>query len=187
MIGRRSHRPRSPAVDARFEQLVNEHVRAVTTYARSVARTPTIAEDAVQETFLRAWRYLDSFRGTGSREGWLLRICRNAIYDLEAKERRSVPADDVMILRLDHEPSGSDDVAAPSGIDELAGIQMSELLSHLPVLQREVVVLCAILGYSYEAAAELLDTPVGTVRSRLSRARHSLRDLEPARPSARVA
>ncbi len=166
---------------------MNDHVGAVTTYARSVAGTPTIAEDAVQETFLRAWRYLDSFRGTGSREGWLLRICRNAIYDLEARERRSVPADDVMVLRLDHEPSGSDDVAAPADVDELAGIQMSELLGHLPVLQREVVVLCAILGYSYEGAAELLDTPVGTVRSRLSRARQSLRSHELARPSARVA
>lgn len=166
---------------------MNDHVRAVTTYAHSVAGTPTIAEDAVQETFIRAWRYLDSFRGTGSREGWLLRICRNAIYDLEAKERRSVPAEDVMVLRLDHEPSGSDDVADPVDIDELAGIQVAELLDQLPVLQREVVVLCAMLGYSYEAAADVLDTPVGTVRSRLSRARNSLREHELARHPGQVA
>lgn len=187
MIRRRSYRQRSSAVDAQFEQLVNDHARAITTYARSVAGTSTIAEDAVQETFLRAWRHLDSFRGTGSREGWLLRICRNAIYDLEAKERRSVPAEDAMVVRLDHEPLGSDGVAAPFDIDELAGIQVSELLNHLPVLQREVVVLCAMLGYSYEAAAEVLDTPVGTVRSRLSRARHSLREHKLARYPPRVA
>lgn len=166
---------------------MNDHARAVTTYARSVAGTSTIAEDAVQETFLRAWRYLDSFRGTGSREGWLLRICRNAIYDLEARERRSVPGDDAAVMRLDHEPAGSDDVADPTGVDQLAAIEVSELLDHLPVLQREVVVLCGILGYSYEAAAEILDTPVGTVRSRLSRARQSLREHELARYPARVA
>ncbi len=99
----RRRRPRGD--EARFELLVRENARSIRTYAHSVASTPTIAEDATQETFLRAWRYLDSFRGSGSQQGWLIRICRNAVYDLEAKERRSGPARPNELIRIDHQLS----------------------------------------------------------------------------------
>lgn len=135
---------------------------------------------------MRAWRYQDSFRGTGSRQGWLIRICRNAIRDLEARERRGVPVHDGSVLRLDHEPDGLDLVADPFELEELAGLEVAELLDQLPVLQREVVVLCAMLGYSYEGVSEILDIPVGTVRSRLSRARRTLRDHAVASAPGRV-
>ena len=135
-----------------------------------------MAEDATQETFLRAWRYLDSFRGTGSREGWLLRICRNSVYDLEAKERRGVPADRADVIRLDR-PGPAAAIAAPDADPGLFESDVVELINQLPVDHREILVLCGVLGYSYEDAAAVLDVPVGTVRSRLSRARQGLETL----------
>lgn len=148
--------------DADFERLVRTHHRAVLTYARSMATTSTIAEDATQNTFLRAWKYLDSFRGDGSFEGWLIRICRRCILDLESRSRRN----DELARCQPHE-----EVQAPDFRPETQA-----LIQGLVPEQREVIVLCGILGYDYATAALVLDIPVGTVRSRLHRARAALAD-----------
>lgn len=140
--------------DRDFDELVRTHAGAVSAYARAIASDPWTAEDAVQETFLRAWKYLDSFRATGSFEGWLLRICRNCLIDLAAcrppEPKESLP-EQLELPDTSHE--------------------IYELLGCLPIEQREVVALCGLLGYEYAAAAEILGMPVGTVRSRLHRAR----------------
>jgi len=143
----------------RFESLVATHHRSVRTYAHSLASTPTIAEHAIQETFLRAWKYLDSFGRNGSFEGWLLRITRNCVYDLEAIERKQV------VVELNQRTVSQSPDHQHEVIDAVA---------RLPVLQREVITLCGLLGYDYETAARILDVPVGTVRSRLNRARSAL-------------
>ena len=148
--------------DRRFEQLVRTHQQAVRAYARSMASTPANADDAVQETFLRAWRYLDSFRGDGSFEGWLIRICRRCVIDVEARERRSADASAAAGAAW-HQATGPDEQG-----ETLA------LVAGLPPEQREVVVLCGVLGYDYESAAAVLDIPIGTVRSRLHRGRAAL-------------
>ncbi len=139
----------------------------MTAYAHALSDDRGLAEDAVQETFLRAWKYQDSFRGTGSYEGWLLRICRNAVIDLatgRTSERiDTVPLDpDTDTLATLHRQGHG----APVGT-----VELDDVVAGLPVAQREVLVLCAVLGYDYESAAALLGIPVGTVRSRLSRAR----------------
>jgi RNA polymerase sigma-70 factor (ECF subfamily) len=138
----------------RFEALVRAHAGAVSAYARAVAPDSWTADDAVQETFLRAWKYLDSFRGHGSFEGWLIRICRNCIIDLVTK--RPLPVEE----HLPERPAPPD----TSG-------EVYDLVERLPVEQREVVALCGLLGFDYAATAEILDVPIGTVRSRLHRAR----------------
>lgn len=144
--------------DRTFDALVRAHAGAVAAYARAVASDPWTAEDAVQETFLRAWKYFDSYDGRGSFEGWLIRICRNCLVDLASRPlpepRRALP--DVAVG-----PDSSHDVY--------------DLLERLPLPQREVLALCGMLGYDYESAASLLEVPVGTVRSRLHRAREALR------------
>jgi RNA polymerase sigma-70 factor, ECF subfamily len=137
-----------------FEDLVRAHAGAVSAYARAVASDPWTAEDAVQETFLRAWKYLGSYRGDGSFEGWLLRICRNCLIDF-ANRRAPEPTEAV-----------PERLQAPDTSHELR-----DLLARLPIEQREVVALCGLLGYEYSDVAQLLDVPVGTVRSRLHRAR----------------
>jgi RNA polymerase sigma-70 factor, ECF subfamily len=124
-----------------------------------MASTSTIAEDAVQETFLRAWKYLDSFRGRGSFEGWLIRICRRCVIDLEATEAWSMPLADAELAAIEEPDYRADTLSVAAG---------------LPIEQREVLVLVGVLGYDYESAAEVLDVPIGTVRSRLHRARSAL-------------
>jgi len=138
----------------RFEALVRAHAGSVSAYARAVAPDPWTAEDAVQETFLRAWKYLDSFRGQGSFEGWLIRICRNCIIDLVSS--RPVPVDE----HLPERPTPPDTTN-----------EVYDLVERLPVEHREVVALCGLLGFDYATTAEILGVPVGTVRSRLHRAR----------------
>ena len=143
--------------DRRFAQLAHDHAGAVAAYARAVAPDRWTADDAVQETFLRAWKYRESFRATGSFEGWLIRICRNCLIDFAARNVAQ-PVPDVPEL-----------LEASDGLHELY-----DLLGRLPVHQREVVALCALLGFDYAGAAELLDVPIGTVRSRLHRARATI-------------
>ncbi len=157
-----------------FDDLVRRHAGAVTAYARAITRDRWEAEEAVQETFLRAWKYLDSFDRRGSFEGWLIRICRNCVVDLAARAaRREHPV-----------PEVSDRAVSPDRRGEV-----HDLLRRLPLPQREVLLLCGVLGYDYDAAAAILDVPVGTVRSRLHRARGGLAALlaEPTvEPTARA-
>ena len=150
-----------------FDALVRRHAGAVGAYARALARNRWDAEEAVQETFLRAWRYRSTFDRRGSFEGWLLRICRNCLIDLA--DRR--PAGELLVGDL--EPLGSDR-AHPDDGASTALTELLDLIGHLPPAQREVLVLCGLLGYDYEGAAEVLEVPVGTIRSRLHRARSAL-------------
>lgn len=144
-----------------FDALVRRHAGAVSAYARALSRDRWIAEEAVQETFLRAWRYRDSFDRRGSFEGWLLRICRNCLIDLANRQP------------LTEELPEQFELAAPA--DERHEIHA--LLETLPLPQREAIVLCGLLGYDYEGAAQLLGIPTGTVRSRLHRGRAALAEL----------
>lgn len=145
---------------------MRENLAAVSAYARSATSRSYIAEEAVQETFIRAWRYWPTFRNESSVLSWLITICRRVIIDLVQK--------DLVVEELPAEIADNHDVYEQSAIQEL--------ISHLPLAQREVVVLCAVLGFDYETAATTLNIPVGTVRSRLARARESLgKELEIAR------
>lgn len=147
--------------DRAFETLVRTHADAVHAYARALTNDPWLAEEAVHMTFVKAWKYQDSFRGEGSYEGWLLRICRNLVVDLATNRRNDQSIDDMI-----EAPSRHDDTTTVS--------ELGEALSSLPTSQREVLTLCGLLGYDYAAAAELLDVPIGTVRSRLHRGRATL-------------
>ncbi len=123
---------------SRFERLVREHAHAVTAYAKALSSDSFLMEDAVQETFLRAWKYQDSFRGDGSYEGWLLRICRNAVID-QATRRGTERLD---LLEHDQSVNGRhEDI-----------VDLDDALGTLPVAQREVITLCGVLGYDYESA-----------------------------------
>jgi RNA polymerase sigma-70 factor, ECF subfamily len=145
-------------VDANeFDGLARQHLRAVSAYSRAIARDQWAAEDATSETFLRAWKYIDSFRADGSFEGWLLRICRRCVIDQATRHRPTEELDERTQRR---------DLGSADGLTEI-----TDLLRTLPLPQREALVLCSVLGYTYEQVADLLDVPIGTVRSRVNRAR----------------
>jgi RNA polymerase sigma-70 factor (ECF subfamily) len=143
-----------------FEQMMRDNIRAVTAYARSIASHNDIAEEAVQETFIRAWRYSSSYRGDAPVLSWLITICRRVVVDLG--QRHTCHAHDEI----------PDALQDPTDTYEMTALV--DLVAALPLPQREVLVLCAILGFDYETAAETLSIPVGTVRSRLARARDAL-------------
>jgi len=153
----REHARSMMMTDRRFAQLMSSHAEVVTSYARAMAPDAWMAEDAVQETFLRAWKYRDTFRASGSFEGWLIRICRNCLARLAARTPFELTAD------------------PPELAEESDGCtELYDLLGRLPLEQREVLVLCALLGYDYAGTAELLGVPIGTVASRLYRARATI-------------
>lgn len=143
--------------DEEFDELVRRHHAALHAYARAMCRDRWTAEEAVQETLLRAWKYQDSYARRGSFEGWLIRICRNCITDLAQRASRT---EEIELVELAVEPDRAS--------------ELHDLLEQLPLAHREVVLLCGVMGYDYDSAATILDVPVGTVRSRLSRARQSL-------------
>lgn len=145
-----------------FDQFVRETAPAVRRYALSLTRDQWLAEDISQETFLRAWRYWHSYRGESSREAWVVRICRNTTFDALAKRVRN---SEQVLDEVSAVDAGFEDVLIR---DELNGLSLPH---------REVIVLVDLLGFDYASVAEILDCRTGTVRSRLSRARESLREV----------
>ncbi len=161
---------------AAFNSLVEQYQGRVYALAYRILGNQASAEDAAQETFLSAYRHIGSFRG-GSFRSWLLRITSNACMDLFRSSRRRQRD-----VSLDDEDTSLEAVlpSAEEGPEEYAlrqelGQWIQTGLARLPVDQRTVVALVDMQGLSYEEAAEAMGCNLGTVRSRLSRARHALR------------
>lgn len=157
------------------------------------------AEDAVQETMVRAWRNMDHFEGRSSVRSWLYRIATNVCIDMQRSvQRRARPMDMGPDSPPDEKHLGpmlpevlwvtpiADDVAAPNGpgVNPAAVAEYREsvrlafvaALQHLPARQRAVLLLCDVLHWQATEAAALLDTSVAAVNSALQRARATLRD-----------
>ena len=169
---------------ARFEQVVLPHLDAAYNLARWLARNDHDAEDIVQEAFMRAVRYFDAMKGAEARP-WLLAIVRNTGYSWLEKNRPSdlVSLDDVAPLSTESEGPGN-----PSGAEgnpEVILLQsanrklVNQALEELPVSYREVIVMREIEDLTYKEIASIAGIPIGTVMSRLSRARQRLQRVLP--------
>ncbi len=121
------------------------------------------AEDVVQEAMLSAWRGFDGFREGTNARAWLFRILINAIHT-RGRKLRAMPA---------IEPIDSRDFA---GRTSTAALEISQALDQLTIEHREVLLLAVVEGFTCEEAAGILDIPLGTVMSRLSRGRQALRE-----------
>jgi RNA polymerase sigma-70 factor (ECF subfamily) len=159
---------------ARFEAQVLPHLDAAYRYARWLCRSAADADDAVQEAFLRAYRGFDGLRGDA--KPWLLTIVRNCHASAMRQRRRRgfVP------LPEEHEPEGDAMIAAAPGPEAVAIGQdearsLERLLAGLPEAHREVLVLREIEELDYREIAAVTDVPIGTVMSRLARARAALK------------
>jgi RNA polymerase sigma-70 factor (ECF subfamily) len=153
-----------------FEQATLPHLNAAYNLARWLTQDDHAAEDVVQEAYYRAARYFGSFRG-GDGRAWLLAVVRRASFDWLADRRGPVA------LGLDQDvPDREDDRSNPA----LQAIRRDEqehvrtALEELPAHLREVVVLRELEGMSYQQIAAVVQIPVGTVMSRLSRGRRHL-------------
>jgi RNA polymerase sigma-70 factor (ECF subfamily) len=185
----------APHSSGELEQKLEEHRRELTAYCYRMLSSPFEAEDAVQETLLRAWRNLDRFEGRAALRTWLYRIATNVCLDmLNGRERRARPMDlgparepDVANLNVLPEvtwiepipdglvtPEGDPaDVAVARDTIRLAFVAA---LQHLPPRQRAVLILCEVLRWQAAEVAELLDSSVASVNSALQRARATLAD-----------
>ena len=162
-------------VDA-FNRLVAIHQDAVYGFSMSLTRQHAVADDVTQETFISAFRNISKMRGDNVR-GWLLRIARNKAYDYFRRQNRrrefSVDADDAVFAeRLTSEN--------PSPADVAMNFELREAIEHcvgaLSHEHREVIVLIDVQGSSYDDASEVCGVNVGTIKSRLNRARRRVRD-----------
>ena len=154
-----------------FEQTVLPHLDAAYNLARWLAGNDHDAQDVAQEASLRAFRYFGSFRGENAR-AWLLSIVRNAFYTWLRKNRpeKTVEINDET---LDIEDSSANaETVSPQFADADA---VRRAIGDLPVEFREIVILREMEGFSYKEIAELAEVPIGTVMSRLARARKLLR------------
>ncbi len=159
------------AVRERFEREIMPHLDAAYTLARWLMRDAHAAEDVVQDSMLRALRALDGCTGTNPR-GWLLAIVRNQALTWLARRRpQELTEDDSGVAG----PAATTDAAPDRAL--LAAERsaaLTEALNRLSVPFREVVVLRELQGHSYQAIADLVGVPIGTVMSRLARARAQL-------------
>ena len=152
-----------------FEQLMLPHLDSAHRLARWLVRNEHDAQDQVQEAYLRAFRFFPQFRG-GAGRAWLLTIVRNVCFSWLRKNRMadmSEPFDEELHVRE----------SAPAA-DEHMRRDDAELLSHalekIPPLFREVIVLRELEGLSYKEIAAVAEVPIGTIMSRLARARRHL-------------
>ena len=163
-----------------FNQLVTRHERAVYSVCYRMLRDASLAEDATQDAFIRAWNSIDSFRG-GIVRPWILRIATNRTYDiLRAQARR--PAQSLEAQPFESEAdwtSQTDAVEHPESFAARGELStfLHGALAELPEDQRLAIVLSDVQGYAYDEIAEIMDVAVGTVKSRISRGRSRLRTV----------
>jgi|SRR5580658_8835306 RNA polymerase sigma-70 factor (ECF subfamily) len=154
-----------------FEVLMLPHMDAAYNLARWLMRDPHDADDALQDACLRAYRSLDRFHGDDAR-AWLLTIVRNVCYS-RMRQRRREPGKDA----YDDEAHGStDDPGDANAVAwrETKGELLRQAIERLPDEYREVIVLHEIEGLAYREIAAVAEIPIGTVMSRLARARRRL-------------
>jgi RNA polymerase sigma-70 factor (ECF subfamily) len=172
------------ARSAGVEHELEQHRSELNAYCYRMLASPFEAEDAVQETFIRAWRAIDRFEGRASLRSWLYRIATNVCLDmLGGSERRVRPMD----LGPAREPIASNlqtpeipwvepipDPADTAVSKETIRLALVAALQHLPPRQRAVLILCEVLRWKASEVAELLETSVASVNSALQRARATL-------------
>jgi RNA polymerase sigma-70 factor (ECF subfamily) len=148
-----------------FEQLVEAHAPRLYTLAVRMLGSRADADDALQETLIRAWSALPRFRGDAQLSTWLYRIALNAVHDQRARARPTAELIDEWADRVDRFEQG------------LLGDALQRALAALPDDYREAVVLYDVLGASYAEVAELQGVAEGTVKSRIFRGRRELAAL----------
>jgi RNA polymerase sigma-70 factor (ECF subfamily) len=187
-------RAQETATRTELEPLLEQHRAELTAYCYRMLGSAFEAEDAVQETFLRAWRGFDGFEGRSSVRSWLYRIATNVCLDmLEGSQRRARPMD-LGPARSAETPLGeplpevtwitpipdarlvpaSADPAEVAEVRDSVRLALVAALQHLPPRQRAVLILREVLRWKASEVAELLETSVASVNSALQRARSTL-------------
>ena len=161
-----------------FNQLILNYQSLAFSVAMRTLQDEASAADMVQESFIKAYRAIGMFQG-GSFKSWLMRIVVNSCYDLlRVQKRRNTDSLDALVEEQEHDGALFDNSESPH--DHAERMELNQLIEvgiqSLPAEQRLVLVLCDVHGHAYEEIAEMTDLPMGTVKSRINRARAKLRD-----------
>lgn len=165
--------------DRVFENEFLPHVDSMYNFAYRLTLSEDDAKDLVQETFLKSYRFIESFQQGTNAKAWLFRILKNSfINDFRKKSKEPAKVDYQEVESY----YNSDEVDEPitsdlrvETVQHMIGDEVSVALNALDVDFRTVIILCDLEGFKYEEMAKILDIPIGTVRSRLHRARNLLK------------
>lgn len=161
-----------------FEREAVPHMDSLYNFALKMTGDSDDASDLLQETYLKAFRFWDKFEKGTNCKAWLFRIMKNTYintYRKNTKEPDKVDYEEIENFYENIKPSSTDSAHLEKDIyDNLLDDELSDAISSLPEDFRTVVILCDIEGYTYDEIADFVDVPVGTVRSRLHRARKML-------------
>jgi RNA polymerase sigma-70 factor (ECF subfamily) len=166
--------------ETEFRNEALPHKSALYNYALKISGNPDDAQDLVQETYYKAYRHFDKFESGTNCKAWMFMILKNSFINDYRKSKREPFTFDYEAIQNFYENVKSDRTQS-NNLDhefykDLLDDELSEAINKLPNKMREVFLLCDLEGYTYEETAELVECPIGTVRSRLHRARHMLQE-----------
>jgi len=171
--------PQRSERDETFATTALPHLSTIVRVATALTGNAADTEDLVQETFLRAYRHWHTFQPGSDCKSWLATICRHTFAELRRRANRSIAVDDQELESL--ATARLHNTARAKGVDDMfarldLGPAIATAIRALEPHYRDVVLLVDVDGFSYEEVASSLDIPVGTVRSRLYRARRQLQE-----------
>ncbi|HRG32440.1 MAG: sigma-70 family RNA polymerase sigma factor [Saprospiraceae bacterium] len=164
----------------RFELEFLPHIEALNTFAFHLTYNEENAADLVQETYLKAFKFIDKYEEGTNAKAWLFKILKNAyINDYRKKNKRPIQVDYEEVSGYhdgDDAPLASYFDLREELFDHMMGDEVTAAMNSLPEDFRTVILLCDIEDFSYEEISKIIDVPIGTVRSRLFRARNMLKE-----------
>ncbi len=166
--------------DAVFSEELLPHADALHTFAYHHTYNDVDASDLVQETYLKAYRFIDKYEPGSNAKAWLFKILRNSYINQHRKKAnrpRQVDFEEFTTFHNSEAPKGQGYVDLREEIfDEMMGDEVSIALEQLPEDFKTVIILCDIEDFTYEEISKIVEIPIGTVRSRLFRARNALKE-----------
>lgn len=166
--------------DSIFEREFLPHADALHNFAFHLTYSDEDANDLVQETFMKSYRFIDSYEQGTNAKAWLFKILKNGFindYRKKVKEPNKVDYEEIITYHDQEDTRHVGTVDMRQEIfQSMLGDEVSHAINKLPVDFRTVILLCDIEGFSYEEIAKIINIPIGTVRSRLHRARHMLKE-----------
>ncbi|MFN8430009.1 MAG: sigma-70 family RNA polymerase sigma factor [Spirosomataceae bacterium] len=164
-----------------FDKEFMPHIDSMYNFAFRLTNDEDDANDLLQDTYMKAFRFINSFQEGTNAKAWLFRILKNSFindYRKKSKEPSKVDYQEVEAVynsTEDAEYESTTDLRIEA-VQDMIGDEVAMALNGLPVDFRTVIILCDIEGFTYEEMAKILDIPIGTVRSRLHRARNLLKE-----------
>jgi RNA polymerase sigma factor (sigma-70 family) len=163
-----------------FNQEFMPHINSMYNFAYRLTLDPDDSKDLLQDTYLKAFRFIDSFQQGTNAKAWLFRILKNSFINDYRKKSKEPSKVDYQEVESYYNSEDVDRQITPDlrveALQDMIGDEISVALNSLDVDFRTVIILCDLEGFKYEEMAKILDIPIGTVRSRLHRARNLLKE-----------